>query len=142
MAGLITPEELRKTAEAKEMARAREAFEADQRRADESRQLQEAFMNRQIQADGMERLQKALLAAAERGADHIQVFTFPSKLCTDGGRKINNADPDWPTTLVGYAARAYEFYKAELQPHGYRLRAEILDFPGGFPGEVGITLAW
>jgi hypothetical protein len=72
MAGLITPEELRKTAEAKEMARAREAFEADKRRADESRQLQEVFMNRQIQADGRERLQKALLAAAERGADHIQ----------------------------------------------------------------------
>jgi len=142
MAGLITPDELRKTAEAKEMARAREMLEADKRRADESRQLQEAFMNRQIQKDGRERLQKALLAAAERGANHIQVFTFPSKLCTDAGRKINNADPDWPTTLVGFAARAYEFYKAELQPHGYKLRAEILDFPGGFPGEVGITLAW
>jgi hypothetical protein len=42
--------------------------------------------------------------------------------------------------LVGYAAPAYEFYKAELQPHGYRLRAEILDFPEGFPGEVGIKL--
>ena len=139
---IIKPGDLRKTAEAKEMARAREISEADQRRADESRQLQEAFMNRQIQKDGKERLQKALLAAAERGANHIQVFTFPSKLCTDGGRMINNADPDWPTTLVGYAARAYEFYKTELQPHGYRLRAEILDYPGGMPGEVGVTLHW
>ena len=142
MDAIIRPDDLRKTAEAKEMARAREAFEADQRRSDETRQLQEAFMNRQIQKDGRERLQRALLAAAERGADHLQVFTFPSKLCTDGGRLINNGDPNWPTTLVGYAARAYEFYKTELQPHGYKLRAEILDFPGGFPGEVGITLAW
>jgi len=139
---IMKPDQLRQAGEAKEVEKAREIFEADKRRADESRQLQEAFMNRQIQKDGKERLQRALLAAAERGASHLQVFTFPSKLCTDGGRKINNADPDWPETLVGYAARAYEFYKAELQPHGYKLRAEILDYPGGMPGEVGVILAW
>ena len=67
-------------------------------------------------------------------------MTFSSDLCNDGGRAINNGDPNWPKTLVGFAARAYEFYQKELQPHGYRLRAEILDFPGGMPGEVGITL--
>ena len=70
------------------------------------------------------------------------IVTFPSELCTDGGRAINNADPDWPKTLVGFAERAYEFFKTELQPQGYKLRAEILDFPGGKPGEVGITLSW
>jgi hypothetical protein len=99
-------------------------------------------MDRQIQPDGRERLQKALMAAAERGENHLSVFTFPSELCTDGGRAINNGAPDWPKTLVGYAQRAYEFYVKELQPQGYKLRAEILDFPGGMPGEVGITLSW
>ncbi len=142
MVEIVRPDELRKTAEAREMARAQEAFEAEKRRADERRQLQQAFMDRQIQPDGRERLQKALLAAAERGDNHLPVFTFPSELCTDGGRAINNADPDWPKTLVGFAQRAYEFYVKELQPHGYKLRAEILDFPGGMPGEVGITLSW
>jgi hypothetical protein len=139
---VIRPDELRKAREAKEMASAREAFDADKRRADERDQLREAFMSRQIQPDGRDRLRRALLAAAERGADHLQVFTFPSELCTDGGRAINNADPDWPKTLTGYAARAFEFYQVELQPNGYRLRAEILDYPGGMPGEVGITLSW
>ena len=139
---VIRPDELRKAAEAKEMARAKELFEADQRRADERRQLREAFMGREIQPDGRDRLRKALVAAAERGARELQVLTFPSELCTDRGRAINNGDADWPKTLVGYAARAYEFYHAELQPHGYRLRAEILNFPGGMPGEVGITLSW
>lgn len=139
---LIKPDELRKTTQTKEMERARQNLEADQRRDEERKQLQQAFMDRQIQADGKERLKVALLRAAERGEDHLQVFTFPSELCTDGGRAINNSDPNWPATLVGYAQRAYEFYKAELQPHGYRLRAEILDYPGGKPGEVGITLAW
>jgi hypothetical protein len=142
MVEVIRPDELRKAAQAKEMERARQISEADQRRVDERQQLQEAFMNRQIQPDGKERLKKALLLAAERGETHLQVFTFPSELCTDGGRAINNGDPNWPETLVGYAKRAYDFYKAELQPQGYRLRAEILNFPGGMPGDVGVTLAW
>jgi hypothetical protein len=142
MVEVIRPDELRKAAQAKEMERARQISEADQRRVDERQQLQEAFMNRQIQPDGKERLKKALLLAAERGETHLQVFTFPSELCTDGGRAINNGDPNWPETLVGYAKRAYDFYKAEHQPQGYRLRAEILNFPGGMPGDVGVTLAW
>jgi len=142
MVEVIRPDELRKAAQAKDMERARQIIEADQRRVDERQQLQEAFMNRQIQPDGKERLKKALLLAAERGETHLQVFTFPSELCTDGGRAINNGDPNWPETLVGYAKRAYDFYKAELQPQGYRLRAEILNFPGGMPGDVGVTLAW
>ena len=139
---VISPDELRKTALQKEQLRMQQIAEAELRRAEERHHLQEAFMNRQIQADGVGRLRRALLAAAERGDDHLQVFTCPSQLCTDGGRAINNSDPNWPNTLVGFAARAYEFFKAELQPHGYRLRAEIIDFPGGMPGEVAITLAW
>jgi hypothetical protein len=139
---VIRPGDLHRAAQEKEMERARQILEADQRRADERRQLQEAFMNRQIQADAKDRLRKALLIAAERGENHLQVFTFPSELCTDGGRAINNGDPNWPGTLVGYAKRAYEFYKEELQPHGYHLRAEILNFPGGKPGDVGVTLTW
>ena len=139
---VIRPDDLRKAAQATEIEAAQKIAEADSRRADERRLLQEAFMARQIQTDGKDRLRKALLVAAERGDNHLQVFTFPSELCTDGGRAINNGDPNWPDTLAGYAKRAYEFYKTELQPHGYRLRAEILNFPGGMPGEVGITLAW
>jgi len=139
---VIRPDELHKTTQAKELERAQQIFDADKRRADERHQLQDAFMNRELQSDAKDRLHKALLLAAERGDNHLQVFTFPSELCTDGGRAINNSAPDWPDTLVGYAKRAYEFYKIELQPHGYRLRAEILNFPGGKPGEVGITLAW
>jgi hypothetical protein len=139
---LIRPSELRKVAVEKEISRAREIAEAEKRRADERHQLQQAFMDRQLHPDVKLRVSTALRAAAERGDNHLQVMTFPSELCSDGGRAINNGDPNWPKTLVGFAARAYEFYQKELQPHGYRLRAEILDFPGGMPGEVGITLTW
>jgi hypothetical protein len=139
---LIKPGDLKKAAEQKEMAKAQELLEADKRHADEKLQLETAFKERQLQPDVKERLHRALMAAAERGETHLQVLTFPSELCIDGGRAINNGDPNWPETLIGHAQRAYEFFKAEMQPLGYRLRAEILDFPGGVPGDVGISLSW
>jgi hypothetical protein len=30
----------------------------------------------------------------------------------------------------------------ELRPLGYKLHAEIISFPGGMPGEVGMFLKW
>ena len=30
----------------------------------------------------------------------------------------------------------------ELRPLGYKLYAEIISFPGGMPGDVGLFLKW
>ena len=51
MSDLIRPSDLQKVAAEKEMARAREIAEAEQRRADERHQLQQAFMDRQLHPD-------------------------------------------------------------------------------------------
>jgi hypothetical protein len=48
----------------------------------------------------------------------------------------------WPSTLTGFAKDAYNFYVKELRPLGYKLHAEIISFPGGIPGDVGLYLAW
>jgi hypothetical protein len=63
-------------------------------------------------------------------------------LCTDRGRSINNADPDWPTTLTGFAKKAYDYYEDELRPLGYKLTAEIVTWPDGLPGDVAMSLKW
>src|SRR6266436_9708527 len=39
--------------------------------------------------------------AAERGQTEVQVYRFPNALCSDRGRRINNSEPDWETTLEG-----------------------------------------
>ena len=70
------------------------------------------------------------------------VYSFPSDLCTDGGRAINNSDPDWPDTLQGKAKEMYDTFKARIQPQGYKLKAMIINFPGGVPGDVGFFLNW
>jgi hypothetical protein len=83
-----------------------------------------------------------LQRAAERGQSEIMIMQFPSKYCSDRGRAINNLEPDWPNTLEGLARRGYEIYQAEFRPKGFKLRAQILDYPGGMLGDVGVFLAW
>jgi hypothetical protein len=140
--GMITPDELRRIAEEKEMAQLREALDK-KRKADEAQdQVREAFLSREIHPEVFERVSRVVKSAAERGEREVLVVRFSSEYCTDGGRAINSFEPDWPESLTGFGKRAYEFWQKELEPQGYKLRAQIMDFPGGMPGDVGMFLKW
>lgn len=80
--------------------------------------------------------------AAKNGLTEVQVYRFPNSLCTDRGRAINQQEPGWETTLTGIPREIYEFWHRCLRPLGYKLRVQIVDFSGGVPGDVGITLKW
>ena len=80
--------------------------------------------------------------AVENGQTHVQVYRFPHTLCTDNGRAINQAEPGWEQTLTGVPKEIYEFWKRQLQSRGYHIRCEILNYPGGMPGDIGMTLSW
>jgi hypothetical protein len=80
--------------------------------------------------------------AAERGQSEVQVYRFPNSLCTDGGRRINNSLPDWEKTLEGRPKAGYDFWAEHLRPLGFGLKAQILEYPGGMPGDVGFILTW
>ena len=80
--------------------------------------------------------------AAERGLNEVQVYRFPNALCSDHGRRINNSEPDWYETLDGRPKAAYEFWRDHLRPLGFHLRAQVLDYPGGMPGDIGLFLTW
>ena len=140
--GVLPPDELRRIADEKEMERAREALEKKRNVEDEQQHLVDAFMAREVHPEVFERVSKVVRAAAERGEREVMALRFSSTYCTDGGRAINNFEPGWQDTLTGFARRAYDFWQKELEPHGYKLRAQILDFPGGVPGDVGIFLRW
>jgi hypothetical protein len=140
--GLIRPNDLHKLTEDVEMAKVKEALARKRAIDDEQGQMRQAFMARDLRPDVRDRLAVALKRAAEQGLREIMVLSFPSSLCTDGGRAINNFEESWPDTLQGWAKRAHEFYLAEMKPLGYRLRAQVLDYPNGNLGQVGIFLAW
>jgi hypothetical protein len=81
--------------------------------------------------------------AAEHGEKEYLLLRFPSDLCTDDSRAINNPpNPAWPETLRGEAADIYARWDAALRPYGFNLSAQVLDFPDGKPGDVGLFLRW
>ncbi len=81
-------------------------------------------------------------AAAEAGQTELLLLRFPSQLCSDGGRAINAPQADWPETLRGEAAEIFHRWERDLKPNGFHLTARVLDFPGGIPGDIGLTMAW
>ena len=89
-----------------------------------------------------ESLQAKMRLAAQRGEKELLVMRFPNLLCTDKGRAINNTVEDWPDTLTGRPRQAYELWRSHLQPMHYKLRAMIIDWPSGMPGDVGLFLSW
>jgi len=80
--------------------------------------------------------------AAEHGQQELMLLRFPSELCSDGGRAINITEPSWPSTLRGEAAEIYLRWERDMKPHGFRLAAQVLEFPGGMPGDIGLFLIW
>ena len=83
-----------------------------------------------------------LKSAANRGETEVMVMRFPNALCTDKGRAINNSEANWPETLTGRPRQAYEFWKEHLQPMKFKLKAMIVEWPGGLPGDVAFFLSW
>ena len=80
--------------------------------------------------------------AAEAGQTEVQVYRFPNELCSDRGRRINNSEPEWEKTLEGRPKAAYEFWHDHLRPLGFGLKAEVLEYPGGMPGDIGFFVTW
>ena len=100
------------------------------------------FLRTRVSDDERAMIRRLVKIAVEKGQMEAMVYSFPSDLCTDGGRAINNSDPNWPETLQGKAKEMYDAFKARAQPQGYKLKAMIINFPGGIPGDVGFFLNW
>ena len=83
-----------------------------------------------------------LRTAARNGSKEALVMRFPNALCTDKGRALNNLEKEWPSTLIGRPLQAFEFWRDHLQPQGYGLKAMIVDWPEGMPGDIGFFLTW
>ena len=92
-----------------------------------------------------ERLKRAatiIQRAVNNGLREVEVGRFPNDLCTDRGRAINQMEPGWEETLTGLPKELFQFWKKHLQPRGYKIKYQIVDFSSGVPGDVGITLSW
>jgi CBS domain-containing protein len=103
--------------------------------------IRELASQRLTEAQWREMLEQARRSAAVGLTEHL-LIRFPSQLCTDGGRAINAPDPLWPATLRGEPADVFQRWRNELHPRGFRIAAQIIDFPEGMPGDAALFLIW
>ena len=141
---LPTAKEIQKQAaikdaeKADQIARATAAAEAEKR----------ALIERLGKPSGLSEDEKVRLAstviqrAVRNGLTEVLVYRFPNLLCTDKGRAINQMEPGWEKTLTGIPKEIFQLWTDYLKPKEYRIRYQIIDFPGGVPGDIGITIAW
>ena len=80
--------------------------------------------------------------AIKNRVTEVEIIRFPNELCTDKGRAINQQEPGWENTLTGTPKEIYQFWDKYFRPRGYKLRVQIVDFPGGLPGEIAMTVSW
>ena len=144
MTNIMNAQELRKKIAKVEGEKASKAMKAHEAAEAEK----QALLDRLSRPSGLsddEVMEKAAIIvnrAVENGMTSVQVFRFPNHICTDNGRAINQVEEGWEQTLTGVPKEIYEFWKRQLKPRGYHIRYEIIDYPGGMPGDVGIFLSW
>jgi hypothetical protein len=127
-----------------------EAEEASKqaRQAAEAEAEKQAFFERLAKPSGVSdeeairRGVKLIERAVANGKTEVQVHRFPNQLCTDKGRAIIQQEAGWENTLTGVPKEIYQLWAKYFRPRGYKLRVEIIDYPGGLPGDVGMTLMW
>ena len=141
---LPTAKELMKQIAQKEAEKASEYMRRQAAAEAEKKALMEKLTKPSGVSDeeALRRVAVIIQRAVSNGLTEVQVARFPNNLCTDGGRAINNMEAGWESTLTGLPKEMYLFWQRHLRPKGYRLRVQIVDFPKGMPGDVGMTLTW
>jgi uncharacterized protein (DUF1778 family) len=92
--------------------------------------------------EGVRRGVRIIERAVSNGLSEVQFYRFPNTMCTDRGRAINQGEPGWEATLTGAPKEIYQLWYKYFRDRGYKLKVEIVDFRGGVPGDVGMTLSW
>ena len=141
---LPSAKELMERAAQKEAEKAAEAMRLQAKADDEKQALIDRLQKPSNVSDeeAMRRVRVIIERAVNNGLTQVQVYRFPNTLCTDRGRAINQQETDFASTLTGLPKEMYDFWARQLKPLGYKLQFQIVDFPNGVPGDVGITLKW
>ena len=141
---LPTAKEIQKQAAIKEAEKADEHV----RRMAAAEAEKRALIEKLSKPSGLSEEEKVKLAstviqrAVRNGLTEVQVYRFPNTLCTDRGRAINQQEPGWEKTPTGIPQEIFQLWSDYLKPRGYRIKYQIVDFPGGIPGDISIAIAW
>ncbi|WP_113000661.1 hypothetical protein [Rhizobium sp. Root1203] len=135
-------EELRKRALELQLAEMDREDRIKAREAKKHSEFVEDFFKKHIGDDERAVIKRLVMKAAADGKFEAMVYSFPSSFCTDSGRAINNSLPGWQNTLQGRAKEVFDLFESVARPQGYTLKAMVINFPEGMPGDIGFFLGW
>lgn len=131
---------------------ARKAAEAARKRAEDEAAAEaaraeraayaEKVMSYKLTAEDEARAMAKIAKAFADGEREVMLAHFPSQICADGGRRINNQLEGWQDTLPGAFRDVHDWWNAKLKPGGFGFAARVISYPDGMPGEVGIFITW
>jgi hypothetical protein len=124
--------------EAKKQAQAQAAAEAEKKALIDQLSKAPGTSDEEAIRRGLEIIHRAI----KNRLTEVEIIRFPNELCTDKGRAINQQEPGWENTLTGTPKEIYQFWDKYFRPRGYKLRVQVVDFPGGLPGDIGMTVSW
>ena len=142
--GTFSAADLKRRMAEREAAKAAEELRHMREQEEKQKQVMEEFHKppERTPEQVLQLVTQLVNRAAEAGQTEVQVYRFPNELCSDRGRRINNSEPDWEKTLEGRPKAAYDFWHEHLRPLGFGLKAEVLEYPGGMPGDIGFFVTW
>src|SRR3954462_4813351 len=76
----------------------KEADKAGKKNGTESQELtkfKDSFLKDEVSDAEIALVRRLVMSAVKDGKYEALVYSFPSELCTDNGRAINSADPQW-----------------------------------------------
>jgi hypothetical protein len=124
--------------EAKKQARAQAEAEAEKKALIDQLSKPPGTSDEEAIRRGLDIIHRAI----KNRLTEVEIIRFPNQLCTDKGRAINQHEPGWENTLTGVPKEIYQFWDKYFRSRGYKLRVQIVDFPGGLPGDIGMTVSW
>ena len=124
--------------EAKKQAQAQAAAEAEKKALIDQLSKAPGTSDEEAIRRGLEIIHRAV----KNRLTEVEIIRFPNELCTDKGRAINQQEPGWENTLTGTPKEIYQFWDKYFRQRGYKLRVQIVDFSGGLPGEIAMTVSW
>ncbi|NNG72246.1 hypothetical protein HLI18_20730 [Rhizobium laguerreae] len=139
---MLSAEELRQKALELQLIEMEREDKIKAREAKKHAEFVDDFFRKHVGDKERDIIRRVIMKAAADGKSEAMVYSFPSSFCTDSGRAINSARPEWPTTLQGKAKEIYDLFVEVARPHGYKLKAMVISFPGGMPGDIGFFLNW
>ncbi|MBY5365407.1 hypothetical protein HFO91_28750 [Rhizobium leguminosarum] len=139
---MLSAEELRQKALELQLIEMEREDKIKAREAKKHAEFVDDFFRKHVGDKERDIIRRVIMKAAADGKSEAMVYSFPSSFCTDSGRAINSARPEWPTTLQGKAKEIYDLFIEVARLHGYKLKAMVISFPGGMPGDIGFFLNW